>query len=144
MKVFLVNCLTLKRSNPHESLGKKGLDQKDLCSTEHQCPRTCRYSRLRSHHKDWKKYSRAPHPPTRRDPSLPGRWVRCASPAQPTHPPRGQHPAAGCCPPPRWAETNYPSVINQLPARASPFLFMTEATSMVPCVIAIVHVNNYK
>ena len=89
-------------------------------------------------------YACMPHSPTRRDPSLPGRWVRCASPAQPTHPPRGQHPAAGCCPPPRWAETNYPSVINQLPARESPFLFMTEATSMVPCVIAIVHVNNYK
>ena len=57
--------------------------------------------------------------------------MRCASPARPTHLPRGQHPAAGCCPPPRWAETNYPSVINQLPARASPFQFMTEATSMV-------------
>ena len=36
------------------------------CSTEHQCPRICRYSRLLSHHKDWKKYDRAPHPPTRR------------------------------------------------------------------------------
>ena len=73
----------------------------------------------------------ATHPPTRSDPSPPGGWVRCAGPACPTHRPRGQHPAAGCCPPPRWAETNYPSVINQLLARVSPFLSMTEATSML-------------
>ena len=62
-------------------------------------------------------YACMPHSPTRRDPSLPGRLVRCARPARPNHPPDGQHPAAGCCPCTRWAETNYPSVINQLPAR---------------------------
>ena len=77
----------------------------------------------------WGTLAQRTSPPARWAGIPPGRWVRCASPARPTHPPRGQHSAAGCCPPPRWAETNYPSVINQLPARASPFLFMTEATS---------------
>ena len=42
-----------------------------------------------SHHKDWKKYACAPHPPTRRDPCPPGRWVRCSSPAHPTNPSAG-------------------------------------------------------
>ena len=56
--------------------------------------------------------------------------VICAWPARPTYPPGGTHPSEGWCPPPQWAETNCPSVINQLPARASPLLFMTEATSM--------------
>ena len=35
-----------------------------------------------------------------------------------THPPGGQHPAAGYCPSTQWAKTNYPTVINQLPERA--------------------------
>ena len=59
------------------------------------------------------------------------------------HPGGGQHPPRGWVPPgmwvghagpggPRWAETNYTSVTNQLQARASPLLFMTEATSMPP------------
>ena len=60
----------------------------------------------------------------------PGGWVRCGGPSRPTHLPGGQHLSEGCCPPHKWAETNYPSVINQLPARASPFLSMTEATSI--------------
>ena len=49
--------------------------------------------------------------------------VRCAGPARP--PTRQEGPTPG------WAEINYPSVINQLPARASPPLFITEATSTV-------------
>ena len=42
----------------------------------------------------------APHPPARWAGIPPGGWVRCASLARPTHPPRGQHPTVGCCPPP--------------------------------------------
>ena len=69
-------------------------------------------------------------PPTHQAGSKPAWQVGEVRKPSATHPPRGQHPAAGCCLPPRWAETNYLSVINQLPARASPFLLMTEATSM--------------
>ena len=69
-------------------------------------------------------YACVPHPPTRWDPSPPGSWVRCAGSARPTHPLGRQIPAAGCCP--CRAETNYPSVINQL----RPLQCMTEATLM--------------
>ena len=80
-------------------------------------------------------YARAPHPPTRWDPSPPGSWVRCAGSARPTHPLGRQHPAAGYCPCTRRAETNYPSVINQL----RPLQCMTEATSMsIPGLISFV------
>ena len=142
MKVYLVNCLTLKRSNqkvsksysiqlaPHESLGKRVRSEGPLLDRTPVSKNMPLFTATLTS-QDWQKYARAPHPPTRRDSCPPGRRVRCASPAHPTHPPGGQHHAAGCCPPPRWAETNYPSVINQLPARASPFLFMTEATSML-------------
>ena len=72
-----------------------------------------------------------------------GGWVSGAGGlrSSPTHQ-QGTHPCQGCCPCARWAEPNYPSVINKLPAPPPPCVkFMTEVTSMAaaaapPCCIS--------
>ena len=71
-------------------------------------------------------------PPARRAPVPPGRWEGVGSLPTASHRPGGTPPSEGGVPPPRWAEPNYPSVINK-PAGTRPDAsdkFMTEATSM--------------
>ena len=63
----------------------------------------------------------------------PGGWEGVGSLPTASHRPGGTPPSEGGVPPPRWAEPNYPSVINK-PAATRPHAFdkfMTEATSMV-------------
>ena len=72
-------------------------------------------------------------PPARRAPVPPGRWEGVGSLPTASHRPGGTPPSEGGVPPPRWAEPNYPSVINK-PAATRPDASdnsMTEATSMV-------------
>ena len=71
-------------------------------------------------------------PPARRAPVPPGRWEGVGSLPTASHRPGGTPPSEGGVPPPRWAEPNYPSVINK-PAATRPNASdnsMTEATSM--------------
>ena len=71
-------------------------------------------------------------PPARRAPVPPGRWEGVGSLPTASHRPGGTPPSEGGVPPPRWAEPNYPSVINK-PAATQPDASdnsMTEATSM--------------
>ena len=70
--------------------------------------------------------------PARRAPVPPGRWEGVGSLPTAAHRPGGTPPSEGGVPPPRWAELNYPSVINK-PAATRPDASdnsMTEATSM--------------
>ena len=72
-------------------------------------------------------------PPARRAPVPPGRWEGVGSLPTAAHRPGGTPPSEGGVPPPRWAEPNYPSVINK-PAATRPDASdnsMTEATSMM-------------
>ena len=73
------------------------------------------------------------HPPARGDWGPPGGWVSVGSLPTATHRRGGTPPSEGGVPPGRWAEPNYPSVINK-PAAARPNASdnsMTEATSML-------------
>ena len=71
-------------------------------------------------------------PPARRAPVPPGRWEAVGSLPTAAHLLGGTPPSGGGVPPARWAEPNYPSVINK-PAGTrhdASDNSMTEATSM--------------